>query len=88
MNYKPLRTNILVLRDNPEEKTSGGLIIHEQLKQVKNIGVVVDIGDQVVDIQKGDKVVFNFHNNHELKIDCVDHLIMDQKNVYAVINEG
>jgi len=53
-----------------------------------SVGIIRFIGDALTDtdLKVGDKIHFG-KNRHEIKIEGKDILVMDEDNVYAVVNE-
>jgi chaperonin GroES len=96
MKVKPLNDRVLVLRIGEEEKTSGGIIIPDTAKEKPQEGKVVAVGpgkvnDEgkkvVLDVKAGDKVLFGKYSGTEIKIDGVEHLIMREDDILAIIEK-
>ncbi len=96
MKVKPLNDRVLVLRIGEEEKTSGGIIIPDTAKEKPQEGKVIaagpgkvnDEGKKVaLDVKAGDKVLFGKYSGTEIKIDGVEHLIMREDDILAIIEK-
>ncbi|MDR1126377.1 MAG: co-chaperone GroES [Deltaproteobacteria bacterium] len=94
MNLKPLNDRVLVKRLESEEKTAGGLFIPDTAKEKPSKGEIIAVGPgKVADdgkaiamtVKKGDKVLFNKYAGTEIKLDGVDHLVMREDDILAVI---
>ena len=94
MNLKPLSDRVLVKRLEGEEKTAGGLIIPDTAKEKPSKGEVVAVGPgKVADdgkviamtVKKGDQVLFSKYAGTEIKLDNVEHLVMREDDILAVI---
>ncbi|MDQ7032177.1 MAG: co-chaperone GroES [Desulfonauticus sp.] len=94
MNLKPLHDRVLVKRLEEEEVTKGGIIIPDTAKEKPIKGEVVAVGDgRVTDdgktipmsVKKGDKVLFNKYAGTEVKIEGVEHLVMREDDILAII---
>lgn len=94
MNLKPLNDRVLVKRLESEEKTAGGLYIPDTAKEKPSRGEVVaagpgkiaDDGKRIVmTVKAGDLVLFNKYAGTEVKIDGVEHLVMREDDVLAII---
>lgn len=94
MNLKPLNDRVLVKRLESEEKTAGGLYIPDTAKEKPSKGEVIAVGPgKVADdgkkiamtVKKGDLVLFNKYAGTEIKLDGVDHLVMREDDILAVI---
>jgi chaperonin GroES len=96
MKVKPLNDRVLVLRIGEEEKTSGGIIIPDTAKEKPQEGKVIAVGPGKVndegkkitlDVKAGDKVLFGKYSGNEIKIDGVEHLIMREDDILAIIEK-
>lgn len=94
MNLKPLNDRVLVKRLESEEKTAGGLYIPDTAKEKPSKGVVVAVGPgKTADdgkrvemaVKAGDEVLFNKYAGTEVKLDGVDHLVLREDDILAVI---
>ena len=97
MKFRPLHDRIVVKRIEAEEKTAGGIIIPDTVKEKPSQGEVVAIGpggrDEAgklipIDIRAGDRVLFGKWSGTEVKIDGEDLLIMKESDIFGVIEEG
>jgi chaperonin GroES len=96
MKVKPLNDRVLVLRIGEEEKTSGGIIIPDTAKEKPQEGKVIAVGPGKVndegkkitlDVKAGDKVLFGKYSGNEIRIDGVEHLIMREDDILAIIEK-
>ena len=97
MKFSPLHDRIVVKRIEAEEKTAGGIIIPDTVKEKPSQGEVVAVGpggrDEAgklipIDIRAGDRVLFGKWSGTEVKIDGEDLLIMKESDIFGVIEEG
>ena len=97
MKFRPLHDRIVVKRIEAEEKTAGGIIIPDTVKEKPSQGEVVAVGpggrDEAgklipIDIRAGDRVLFGKWSVTEVKIDGEDLLIMIESDIFGVIEEG
>ena len=95
MNLKPLNDRVLVKRLEGEEKTAGGLFIPDTAKEKPSKGEVVAVGPGkttddgkklVMTVKAGDLVLFNKYAGTEIKLDGVDHLVLREDDVLAIIS--
>ncbi len=95
MKVKPLFDRILVKRVEEETKTAGGLFIPDTAQEKPQRGVVVSVGSgkvledgrvQKLDVKSGDKVLFAKYAGNDIKIDGVEHLIMREEDILAVVD--
>ena len=94
MQIRPLHDRILAKRVQEEEKTAGGLFIPDTAKEKPQKGLVVAVGNGKVqddgslrklDVKEGDKVLFSKYTGNEIKIDGVEHLIMREDDILAIL---
>ncbi len=89
MRVKPLSDRVLVLPNAAEERTAAGLFIPETAKEKPLEGTVVAVGPGTKEIEMelkvGDKVMYGKYAGQEIAIGGVDHLMMKQADVIAVI---
>ncbi|BAV92578.1 co-chaperone GroES [Candidatus Desulfovibrio trichonymphae] len=95
MKLKPLNDRVLVKRLESEEKTAGGLYIPDTAKEKPSKGQVVAVGPGkvaesgsrvVMAVTKGDEVLFNKYAGTEIKLDGVEHLVMREEDILAIID--
>ena len=94
MKIRPLGDRILVLRIEEEEKTSGGIIIPDTAKEKPQEGKIVAVGPgkvnekgkrKTLDVKAGDRVLFGKYAGNEIKIDGVEHLIMQEDDILGIV---
>ena len=94
MKLMPLNDRVLVKRLESEEKTAGGLYIPDTAKEKPSKGEVVAAGPGKVAedgkrvamaVKKGDQVLFNKYAGTEVKLDGVEHLVMREDDILAII---
>ena len=95
MKLKPLNDRVLVKRLEGEDKTAGGLFIPDTAKEKPSKGEVVAVGPGkttddgkklVMTVKAGDLVLFNKYAGTEIKLDGVDHLVLREDDVLAIIS--
>ncbi len=95
MKIRPLYDRILVKRLEEQGKTAGGLYIPDTAKEKPMEAVVVAVGNgkiqengtlRKLEIKTGDKVLFTKYSGSDIKIDGVEHLILREDDVLAVID--
>ena len=97
MKFRPLHDRVVIRRIEGEDKTKGGIIIPDTVKEKPSQGEVVAVGpggrDEAgklipIDIRAGDRVLFGKWSGTEVKIDGEDLLIMKESDIFGVIEEG
>ena len=96
MKVRPLNDRILIKRLEEEETTKGGIIIPDSAKEKPAEGEVIavgkgkvnDKGDRVkMDVKVGDRVLFSKYGGTDVKLDGVDHLIMREDDILAIVEK-
>ncbi len=94
MAVRPLGDRILVKREAEEEKTKSGIIIPDAAKEKPSKGKVIAVGKgrilesgkvEPLDLKKGDIVLFGKYAGTEINIDGVEHLIMREEDILAIV---
>ena len=94
MKIRPLADRILVKRLEEKEEVRGGIIIPDSAKEkpqeckvvAVGPGRVDDSGNRVpMDVKKGDRILMGKYSGTEVKIDGIEHLIMREDDVLAII---
>ena len=94
MKLTPLSDRVLVKRLESEEKTVGGLFIPDTAKEKPSRGEVVAVGPGkasengnvvAMSVKAGDTVLFNKYAGTEIKLDGVEHLVMREDDILAII---
>ena len=94
MKIRPLNDRVLVLRIGEEQKTGGGIIIPDTAKEKPQEGKVIAVGAGKTDengkrigmeVRAGDRILFGKYSGNEIKVDGVEHLIMREEDILAVI---
>jgi chaperonin GroES len=96
MKIRPLYDRILVKRIEAGEMKKGGIIIPVTAKEKPMEAEVVAVGKGKVnedgkqfplDVKKGDKILIGKYAGQEIKIEDVEHLILREEEVLAVIEK-
>jgi chaperonin GroES len=96
MKIRPLYDRILVKRLEEKETKKGGIIIPDTAKEKPMEAEVVSVGKGKInedgkvtplDVKKGDRVLIGKYAGTEIKIENVEHLILREDEVLAVIEK-
>jgi chaperonin GroES len=89
-----LHDRVVVKRLEGEEKTKGGIIIPDTVKEKPQEGKIIAVGpggrDETgklipLDVKVGDSILFGKWSGTEVKIDGDDLLIMKESDVLGVV---
>ncbi len=80
---------VLVRPAAAEEKTVSGIIIPDTAKEKPLKGEVIAVGEgtkkEAMVVKKGDKVLYGKYAGTEIELDGVEHLIMRQSDILAIL---
>ena len=94
MGYKPLGDRLLVKPMESEEKTKSGIVLPDSAKEKPQEGEVIAVGAGAKDekgakipmeVKVGDKILYSKYAGTEVKIDGVEHLIIKESDVLAIV---
>jgi len=94
MKFRPLHDRVVVRRIEADQKTAGGIIIPDTVKEKPQEGEVLAVGAgardesgklQALDVKAGDRVLFGKWSGTEVKIDGEDLLIMKESDILGVL---
>jgi chaperonin GroES len=94
MKFRPLRDRVVIRRIEGEDKTKGGILIPDTVKEKPQEGEVVAVGPGARDesgklialeVKAGDRVLFGKWSGSEVKIDAEDLLILKESDILGVI---
>jgi chaperonin GroES len=94
MSFRPLHDRVLVRRVKEEEKTKGGIIIPDTVKEKPQEGEVIatgpgtlgDDGKRVaLDVAAGDRILFGKWSGTEVTIDGEELIIMKESDILGVV---
>ncbi len=81
MAFKPLMDRVLAEPMDVEEKTESGIIIPDTAKEKPQQATVIEVGDDVELVKKGDVVVFEKYAGNEIKIDDKKYVILKEDEI-------
>jgi chaperonin GroES len=96
MKIRPLQDRVLLKRLAEENKTKGGIIIPDTAKEKPVEAEVIAVGPGAVAkdgkvrpmaVKKGDRALFAKYSGSDVVIDGVDHLIMREEDILAVLDK-
>ena len=96
MKFRPLHDRVVVERIEADEKSSGGIIIPDTVKEKPSQGEIIAVGpggrDESgklipIDLKVGDRVLFGKWSSTEVKLDGVDYLIMKESDIMGVVEQ-
>ena len=94
MKFRPLHDRVVIRRIEGEDKTKGGILIPDTVKEKPQEGEVVAVGPGArdesgkliaIEVKAGDRVLFGKWSGSEVKIDGEDLLIMKESDILGVV---
>ena len=94
MKFRPLHNRVVIRRLEGEEKTKGGIIIPDTVKEKPQEGEVIAVGPGArdesgklvpLDLKAGDIVLFGKWSGSEVKIGGQELLIVKESDIMGVI---
>ena len=94
MKFRPLHDRVVVKRIDAEEKSAGGIIIPDTVKEKPSQGEVTAVGpggrDETgkltpIDLKVGDRVLFGKWSGTEVKLEGEELIIMKESDIMGIL---
>lgn len=94
INLRPLLDRVIVKRTDIQNKTSGGIIIPDNVREKSFEGEIVAIGSgklldngeiRPISLKLGDKILFAKYSETEFKYNNENYLIIKEDDILAII---
>ena len=83
---KPLYKNVVLQKEEVEQKTASGIILSTETKELPSIGKVIAVGPKCESSLKvGDKVVFKQYSGTKVTLDEVEYTVIDEEDILASV---
>jgi chaperonin GroES len=95
LNLRPLGDRVLVEPTEREEMTASGIYVPETAKERPQEGVVVAVGPGrkdddgkliLMDVKKGDRVLYAKYGGTEVKLEDKKYLILKETDILAILD--
>ena len=96
MSFRPLHDRVLVRRVKEEEKSKGGIIIPDTVKEKPQEGKVIAVGSGVrgddgkvtpLDVKAGDRILFGKWSGTEVTLDGEELIIMKESDILGIVDK-
>ena len=96
MKIKPLNDRVLVLREEEERESAGGIIIPDTAKEKPQRGKVIAVGSGKfskdgkripLDVKSGDRIFFSKYAGTDIKIDGIEHVFMREDDILSTVDK-
>ena len=94
MKFRPLHDRVVIRRVTAEEKSAGGIIIPDTVKEKPMEGEVMAVGPGVrneagnlvaLEVKAGDRILFGKWSGTEVKLDGEELLIMKESDIMGIV---
>lgn len=86
---KPIGDRVLVEQALADEKTAGGIIIPDHVKEKPQRGMIIAAGkgtkDNPMTVKVGDGIIYGKYAGVEVNIDGKNYLIMRESDILAIL---
>jgi len=96
MKIRPLNDRVLVLREDEEQESAGGIIIPDTAKEKPQRGKIVAVGPGKVgndgkrislEVKKNDRVLFAKYAGTEIDVAGVEHVFMREEDILSIVEK-
>jgi len=88
MKIQAIMDRVIIRLDKQKEKSEGGVILTtDDIKNVRNIGIVESIGSDVKSVNVGDHVVFHAFDELPTLLDDPDLVAVRERGLLGVIKD-
>ena len=97
MNIRPLQDRVILKRDDPQQRSPGGILIPATAGEKPTEGRVVAVGQGKVlangkvrpsDLKAGDRVLFGKYSGTEVKLNGEELIVAREEDIMAVVEEA
>ena len=94
MKIRPLNDRVLVVREEEEQKSAGGIIIPDTAKEKPQRGKIVAAGPGKMgedgkriplEVKAGDRVLFAKYAGTDIELDGVEHVFMKEDDILSIV---
>lgn len=96
MKIKPLDDRVVIKQLEPEEKTSGGIILPDTAKEKPQAGKVIAVGPgrmlkngnrSEMSVKKNDEVIYSKYIGNEVELDSEQYVIVKEDDILAIVEK-
>lgn len=87
MKVKPLSEYIAAEPEAKESQTKSGLYLPDAAQEKPKVAVVAAIGEDVVEVKVGDRIIYKSYSTTELKFDDTTLILVKEEDVLATLKE-
>ena len=87
---KPLLNKVLIKIIKKDNTSKGGIILSEGTKDKIQYGLVIEVGpgtkENKMQVEKGQKIIIEEYSGVEVNYNNEEYLIIEQKDILAIID--
>jgi len=96
MKLKPLDDRVVIKQSEPEEKTSGGIILPDTAREKPQMGKVVAVGPgkllddgtrSKMSVKKNDEVIYAKYIGSDVEIDKEKYVILRESDILGIVEK-
>lgn len=95
MKLQPLADRVVVKPSESEEVTKSGIVLPDTAKEKPQEGEVIAVGPGKyeegkripLEVKVGDKVIYSKYGGTEVKVEEVEHLILRESDILAIVSQ-
>ena len=81
---KPLHKFVLIKKEEKENKTTSGIVLSTEKKEVPSIASVIAVGDECTSsLKENDRVIYKEYSGTKVTVDDQDYIVIDEKDIIA-----
>lgn len=89
MKIKPLGSRVVIKKMEAVETTKSGIVLPGQAKEQPQVAEVLAVGpgtkEVVMEVEVGNHVIFSKYSGTEVKHEGQEFIIVDQKDILAIV---
>ncbi|MGD8650168.1 MAG: co-chaperone GroES [Desulfobacterales bacterium] len=94
MKIRPLNDRVLIIREEKEQESAGGIIIPDTAKEKPQRGKVVaagpgkmgDDGKRIpLEVKAGDQILFARYAGTDIKFEGIEHVFMKEDDILSIV---
>jgi chaperonin GroES len=94
MKIRPLHDRVIVKRLEEERKSTGGIVIPDNVAEKPDQGEVIAVGPgkrndegkrEPLDVKVGDRILFGKYSGSTVKIEGTEYLVMREEDIMGVL---
>lgn len=83
---KPLHNQVILKKEEIENKTTSGIILTTENKKLPSVGKVLAKGPKCEsEIQINDRVVYKEYSGTNISLDHEDYIVIEEEDILAII---